>query len=301
MSEVNAATLIATQRTFRALFRSSFDGATSFWMKHAMEVASTNAAEIYNWLGRVPAMREWIDEKQSQQLRGFDFTIRNKDFESTIEVDRNVIEDDQLGQFQPRIADLGIRARQHPDKLLSDVRKAGAAALCYDGQFFYDTDHKEGDSGAMSNKLTGTGTTVSQVRTDLFAAKAAFRKFKDDQGEPFIHEMGNLDVVAVIPPDIEKVFEELNNPAPGSTTPKTPIVYEVDSRLSDVNDWYLDFVGYPIKPFIKQNRKPVDFVALDDPHSSETVFKRKKFYYGVEGRYAIGYGLWQFSILTTNT
>lgn len=301
MSIVNAATLIATQRSFRALFRENFDSATSFWMKHAMEIESGNAAEIYNWLGRVPAMREWIDEKQSQQLRGFDFTIKNKDFESTIEVDRNVIEDDQLGQFQPRIADLGIRAKQHPDKLLADVRKAGAATLCYDGQYFYDTDHVEGSSGTLSNKLTGTGVTVDKVRTDLFVAKAAFRNFKDDQGEPFINEMGNLDVIAVIPSGLEAVFDELNNPAPGALTPKTPVAFEVDSRLTDQNDWYLDFVGYPIKPFIKQNRKPIDFVALDDPNASETVFMRKKFYYGVEGRYALGYGLWQFSILTTNT
>lgn len=298
--EVNASSLIGTQKSFRALFLQSFDGFLASWPKHVMEINSTNAAEIYQWLGRVAAMREWIDSKASEQLRGFDFTIKNKDWESTIEVDRNHLEDDQLGLYTPRIQDLGMRAKQHPDKLLSEIRRAGTTVLCYDGQFFYDTDHAEGKSGSQSNKLAGTGVTPAQVRADLFAAKAALRKFKDDQGEPFVLSMGNMEVVAVIPPDLEKVFDELNNPAPGSTVPKTPINYEVDPYLTDADDWYLDFVGAPLKPFIKQNRKPINFVALDDPNSSETVFMRRKFYYGVEGRYNEGYGLYQFSILTTN-
>lgn len=300
MGVVNAQTLIATQKTFRAMFMASFDGASNFWPKHAMEIASTNAAEIHQWLGRVAQMREWVDTKVLDQLRGFDFTIKNKDYESTLEVDRNAIEDDQLGIYRPRIQDLGARAKNHPDKLLSEVRRAGAATLCYDGQFFYDTDHVEGGSGSQSNKLTGTGTTAAQVRADLFAAKAALRKFKDDKGEPFILGMGNNSVVAVIPPDLEKVFDELNNPAPGATTPKTPIDYEIDPYLTDANDWYLDYTGAPIKAFVHQTRKPIDFVALDDPNASENVFMRKKYYYGVEGRYAMSYGLWQMSILTTN-
>lgn len=301
MGVVNASTLIGTQKTFRALFHESFDGATAFWEKRAMVIPSTNLAEIHQWLGRVAAMKEWLDEKQSEQLRGFDFTVKNKDWENTIEVDRNHIEDDQLGLYRPRIQDLGMRAKQHPDSLLSLRRRAGDTTLGYDGQFFYDTDHAEGKSGSQSNKLTGTGTTAAQVRTDHFSAKAAFRKFKDDQGEPFITEMGGLQLVATIPPDLEAVFDELNNPAPGSTVPRTIIPFEVDPRLTDVNDYYYDFVGAPIKPFMYQQRKPITFVALDDPNASETVFKRKKFYYGVEGRYEISFAMYQFSIKITNT
>jgi phage major head subunit gpT-like protein len=301
MPEMNASTLIATQKSFRALFMLSFDAMTPMWMKHVMETTSTNAAEIYQWLGRVSAMKEWVDSKSLDAVRGFDFTIKNKDWESTLEVKRTDIEDDQLGLYRPRIQDLGQRAKQHPDKLLSERRRAGTSTLCYDGQFFYDTDHAEGVSGAQSNLLTGTGTTAAQVRADLFTAKAALRKYKDDKGEPFILAMDNVQVIAVIPPDLERVFDELNNPAPGSTVPKTPVLYEVDPYLSDVNDWYLDYVGSPIRPFIKQNRKAVNFVALDDPNSSENVFMRQKLYYGVEGRYEVGYGLYQMTVKTTNT
>lgn len=301
MAEMSAATLIATQKSFRALFLQSFDGALALWEKRAMTIPSSHHSEVHNWLGRVAAMREWIDVKAADQLRGFDFTIKNKDWENTIEVDRNDIEDDMLGLYRPRIQDLGMRAKQHPDSLLSLRRREGETVLCYDGQYFYDTDHAEGSSGTQSNKLTGTGVTAVKVRADLFAAKAAFFKFKDDRGEPFIQSMGNEDVVAVIPADLLAVFDELNNPAPGSTVPKTPITYEVDPRLTDVNNWYVDYIGFPVKPFVHQERKAVNFVALDDPNATESVFMRKKLYYGVEGRYEMSYGFWQFSILTTNT
>ena len=300
MAEMNASTLIAAQKSFRALFLSSFDGYTASWEKHAMLIHSGHHTETHNWLGRVGAMKEWVDEKTLDALRGFDFAVKNRDWENTIEVDRNDIEDDMLGLYTPRIQDLGMRAKQHPDSLLSTRRKNGHTTLGYDGQNFYDTDHAEGASGAQSNKLTGTGTTAAKVRDDLFAAKAQFRKFKDDRGEPFILDMGDMQVEAVVPPDLDKVFNELNNPAPGSIVPKTPIPYLVDARLTDVDDWYLDFIGYPIKPFLYQLRKAINFVALDDPNASESVFMKKKLAYGVEGRYEVHYGLYQFSIKTTN-
>lgn len=304
MSVVNASTLVATHKSFRALFLASFDQFTPAWMRHAMTVPSTTKTVIHNWLGRVGAMKEWIDTKAVDQLRGMDLTISSKDWENTLSVDRNDIEDDLLGMYNPRIQDLGQRAKQHPDALLTSLRIAGTGStqgLCYDGQFFYDSDHAEGDSGVQANLITGAGTTAANIRTDWFKAKAALRKFKDDKGEPFVLNLGNQDALAVIPPDLEAVFDEINNPAPGSTVPKTLIPYEVDSRLIDVNDWYVDFVGAPVKPFIHQTRKAVNFVSLDDPNATETVFMRKKFHYGVEGRYVMAYGLWQFSVKFTNT
>lgn len=297
---VNASTLIATQKSFHAIFMASMMAATSRWAKRAVEIPMTMRTQNINWLGRAPAMREWLDSKRSEQLRGFDFTLKTKDWESTIEVDRNDIEDDALGLYRPAIEMLGMRAKQFPDRRLSEVRIANP--LCYDGQNFYDTDHAEGDSGVQSNLLTGTGVTAPTVRADFFKAVEALEKFKDDKGEPFIEGgVDNPQLIATIPPLLRSVFEDINNPGPGSLVQKTVIPYEVDSRLADANDWYLDFVGYPIKPFLKLNRKDTQFVALDDPNASETVFMRKKFYYGVEGRGDMMPGFWQMSAKTTNT
>ena len=301
MGVVNAATLIAAQKSFRALFLQTFDAVVPAWPRVAMLSPSENAEETYQWLGRVPAIKEWLDNKILEQLRGLDYTLKNKSWESTIEVDRNDIEDDRLGMYRPRIAELAEEAKRHPDELVSTVRKDGATKLAYDGQFFYDTDHLEGKSGSQSNKLTGTGTTVAQIITDFQSARAALRKFKDDQGKPFVRRSGKLDLLATIPPDLEARFEEMNNPAPGSTNPRVILDYVVDPYQSDTNDWYLDYVGAPIKAFMLQVRKSSQLVALDNPETSELAFMRRKFLYSVEARYNVGYALWQLSIQTTNT
>ena len=290
MGEVNAATLIATQKSFSTIFMESMMGATARWTSRAGEISMTTRLQNINWLGRAPAMREWLDSKQSEQLRGFDFALATKDWESTIEVDRNDIEDDTFRLYKPAIQMLGIRAKQFPDKRLSQIRVANGA--CYDTKALYAIDHEEGHSGQQSNLLTGTGVTAADIRTDYFAAIKAFRKFRDDKGELYIEDVGNVDVIATIPPELEMVFGDLNNPGPGSLTAKTIIPFEVDGRLTDPNDWYLDFVAYPIKPFLKLNRKETQFVALDNPNTTESVFMRKKFAYGVEGRGDIMLGFW---------
>jgi phage major head subunit gpT-like protein len=303
MAIVNAATLVAMQQSFRALFRATAEKVEPMWQKMAMEAPSEAALENYQWLGRVPAMKEWVDSKTLEQLRGGGYTIINKDWESTIEVDRNDIEDDRLGMYRPRIAELADEGMRHPDELLSTARRTGSATLCYDGQFFYDTDHSEGMSGVLSNRLTGTGTTTAQITVDFFAALAAMRNFKDDQGKPYIRRAGPLDLLAVIPPLLERPFRELANATMISNTTNVlagTFQYMVDPYLTDVNDWFLDYVGAPMKPYVVQMRKKPTFVALEDPNSSESVFMRKKFAYSVEARYNVGYGLWQYSVQTAN-
>jgi phage major head subunit gpT-like protein len=105
------------------------------------------------------------------------------------------------------------------------------------------------------------------------------------------------------PPDLEGVFEELANATTinnNDNVLKGAFEYMVDANLSDTNDWYLDYVGGVVKPFVLQMRKKPTFVAADNP-DSPNVFMKKKFLYGSEARYNVGYALWQFSIMTTNS
>lgn len=303
MGQFNASSVIAAQKSFRALFlqNSELAMAEATWPKVAMEIPSDSAEENYNWFGTTPTVKEWLDTKTLDALRGFDFLIKNRDWEATMQVDRNDFEDDKLGTYRPRISEMGKEAMLHLDGLVSEVRVAGSAALCYDGQFFYDTDHVEGESGTLSNIVTGTGVAVANIYDDFGTARARMRTFKDDRGRPRIRRQGSLQLLATIPPGLEKVFEELNNPAPGATTPRVVLPYVVDPYLADANDWYLDYIGGSVKPFVAQiNRRP-DFVSLEDPNSSEIVFMRKKILFGTEARYNAGYGLWYMSVKATNT
>jgi phage major head subunit gpT-like protein len=306
---VNASSLIALQQSFNALFQQSLQGVTPLWPQVAMEVLSTHKQELHQWLGRVPQMIEWIDVKNVKVLRGMGMTITNKDFEATIAVDRNDIEDDMLGMYQPRIRELSVRAALHPDKLLSLKRQAGTTDLCYDGKAFYSDTHVEGDSGTNDNLLGGTGTTSSALATDFRTARATLMGFKDDQGEPFIEPAmitgaSGAQWMITCPPGLYGSFEELQKAVLLSNTTNVLVnsfTLIVDNRLTDVNDWYLDYIGGIIKPFIKQTRRALAFVSLTDPNSTERVFMQKQFLYGVESRGAVDFGLYQYSAKIVNT
>ena len=66
--------------------------------------------------------------------------------------------------------------------------------------------------------------------------------------------------------------------------------------LTAANIWYLLKTDGVIRPFIFQDREPVEFNALAE--NSEESFKREKFLYGVRARYRMTYGYWQFAVRT---
>ena len=153
---VNQANLTGIYRSFSTIFNQAFDAATSQWPLVAMEVPSTGRSVDYKWLGDFPMLREWVGERLIKDLSAFRYEIVNKDYESTIEVDRNDIEDDQIGVYTPMIQGLAQAARQHPDLLVYQLLKAGFGTLCFDGQYFFDTDHLV-NGASVANSGGGSG------------------------------------------------------------------------------------------------------------------------------------------------
>lgn len=146
---------------FSTVYNTAFEAAEIFHPKMAMEIMSSASEETYGWLGQFPQMREWLGERLINQLSENAFTIRNKKFESTVEVRRQDIEDDRYGIYKPMFAEMGRAARQHPDRLMFDLLASGFTSLGYDGQAFFDADHPVTDENgavvSVSNVQTGSG------------------------------------------------------------------------------------------------------------------------------------------------
>lgn len=304
--------LTAIGTNFRALWEDQFLAAQNedkLRDQLAMLVPSNTLVEDYSWLGTVPRMKEWIDQRQLQGIEPQHYSLKNRDWEDTIEVDRNTIEDDRLGIVRPRIVQLAQEAIRFQTEHTVDVLIAGntATGLAYDGQRFFDTDHADPGAAyqtAQSNKLTGTGTTLLQLTADLDAARVAMRNFKDGNGRP----MNLAPTHILVPPALESSFKIILNSEmfPGASGATVANPYRgmaeliVNGLLSDANDWYLLCLNQPVKPLIFQMRKEPVFTALDSP-TDHNVFMSKKFYYGVDARFAAGYGFWQMAVITTNT
>jgi len=110
---INQNALTGLYKALATIYNEAFANTPSFYQKIAMIVESETRENVYAWLGDFPSMREWLGDRVIKDLEAFTYTIVNKDFETTIEVDRNDIEDDQIGLYQARIKGLAQAAKRH--------------------------------------------------------------------------------------------------------------------------------------------------------------------------------------------
>ncbi len=159
---INSTNMAGMYRGFKTVFQRGFDNAESQWQQVATRVPSTTLIEDYGWIGQIPGMREWVGDRQINNLSMHEYAIKNKSFELTVGVDRDRIEDDQYGIYAPMMENMGFESRIHPDKLVFALLTAGFATACYDGQYFFDADHPvldaEGNATSVSNFQSGSNS-----------------------------------------------------------------------------------------------------------------------------------------------
>ena len=128
---------------FNARFRTALTArqAQSRWAEIALLTQSTTSEESYDWLGAFPGLQKWIGERVIKDLTQYGYKLVNDDFEQTIGVPANRIRDDKYGVYMPLFEGLGRASAAWPDEQVFPLVKAGFTTPCYDGQYFFDTDH----------------------------------------------------------------------------------------------------------------------------------------------------------------
>jgi phage major head subunit gpT-like protein len=289
----------------RSEFFDRFNAAKTHYQDLSTRIPSTSDAETYKWLGTVPKMREWGTGRLAKGLRTESYSVENLKYESTIEVDRDEIADDQTGQIRIRVGELAQRAATHKDYLVAQLLINGATSgyTSYDGATFFSSAHASGASGSQSNDLTfAAAGSTNEPTTDEFKgalkqAIASVLAYKDDQGEPLPQSLGGL--ICVVPPTMLFTAMEAVN---ATVINQTSNVLEGAARvialpwLSTVTTWYLLKTDGVVRPFIFQDREPVEFGSLTE--TSEEGFKREKLLFGVRARYRMTYGYWQYAVRT---
>lgn len=158
--QITASALSAIYTAVKLSFNQGRQTYTPLWPQVATLVNSTTAQENYAWLGEFTRLREWIGDRQVNRMKVYDYSIKNKKFEGTESVPAEMIEDDTYGVLMPKFQDMGYAAATHPDELVFALMAAGFTTKCYDGQYFFDTDHpvgEEGSEASVSNFQSGTG------------------------------------------------------------------------------------------------------------------------------------------------
>ncbi len=139
--EINRASLSLLGTAFNTAYQGGLGMAEPQWQSIATPVNSSTGTEEYGWIGKLPNVREWIGDRVVQNISTSSYSLKNKTFELTIGVEREHIEDDNLGVYTPLFQEMGASAAGFPNIQLFTLLKAGFASPCYDGQFFFDTDH----------------------------------------------------------------------------------------------------------------------------------------------------------------
>jgi phage major head subunit gpT-like protein len=296
---VDKSTIIDFFIGLKTIFNNALKAKTGDWQKTAMEVPSNTKTEDYKWLERFPKMRLWIGEKFIKSLKAGNYKVTNQDWEATIEVDRNDLDDDTSGHYSVQAQSAGDSAGELNDIILNDLKNSAFTGLCIDGQFFYDTDH-EVNGSSVSNKLVAPLSSANRAAADasIGAARTMMGKFTDSEGMP-LRLKGNLLEVGPALLATANILANADKLDDGSTNPYqgTFEVLENPGLISDTQ-WMLHNTRQAVKPFIIQVRKRPVFVSQTSMENDD-VFNKRLFKFGSEARAAGVYGFWQLSVGST--
>lgn len=277
---------------------------------------SDQSSETYAFLGMPPALREWIGGRQAKGFSGNNITIANKHFEATLEIALKDLRRDKTGQIMARLAEFSQRGQSHFASLLSTLIVNGPSTVCYDGQYFFDTDHAEGSSGTLDNDITTDisavpaqvhGVVTSPSKEEMLQAItnsiSQFFTFKDDVGEPINEDAKSF--LVMVPVGLSNAAQS----ALSRTNVNGPGMFEMDGynitlatnpRLT-AGGWTDEFVTFradgSIKPLIRQEETAPTLKVKDE--NSEFAFDNDAIQIGIDTWRNVGYGRWQGAVLNT--
>lgn len=299
--QINPEALAAIYFNFRLGFDKAYAETPTFWNKVAMLMPSSTRENRYPWLKLMPRMREWIGERVFNNLVARSYSIVNKPFELSLEIDRDDILDDNLGVYAPGIAMMGQQSAKWPDDRVAIALQEGTTAECFDGQPFFDESHPvdldDPSKGTYANLFGDMELNAENYR----AARANMMLINGEDGKP----LGLTPSLLVVPPQLEERAKQILNAdfiAPtvgvginGVYPQRNLLVGTADPVVipeigNEEDTWYLFDATKPIKAIIWQLRQAPVMTALTSP-TDVNVFLEKKFLYGTDSRGNHGYSL----------
>lgn len=265
---------------FNALMQKGLGTSWTGWNKFASVVHSSTGIEKYPSTVIGSGMREWVGERVVNAVKGKLLEVRNKDFEHTVGVSRNDIEDDMIGFYNALFTDLGIEAGALWGKLATEALcKAGKWA---DGADFFSASRKIEKTGV--NNVVAGALTMANYET----ARAQMMAFSKADGSP----LGLVPDTLMVGPALEGTAKRLlatDLIADGSTTVsnihKDECVVEVNPYMTGAhaNKWFLLCTSRGFKPVAVQKRKE-GALQRWDKDSDDCVKSKNQNEYGLHYR-----------------
>ncbi len=293
------------------------------------QVNTTQETQDYGWMGTPPAIREFVDERVAKGLAVAGMKITDKTWEGTIAVSRRELENNQYGVIQERVRMLAQRMAQGIDELAFTMLYYHCKTATYGYSFdqydkdgnirtdatmtFSDTDHSYPPPAEYTTSQSNYGTAALSASA-VFADYGAMMTWKDDRGKIIPYKPDLLMVAPALYETALQIVTPLSLPVASATA-----YANVSSRLgldvmvvpywaanaSYAGSWALAKTDGIEKPLILQvftpaaNGQLFEFSALEG--NSDNGFMRDVFYYGIRGRWNLGYGDWRTYYFESHT
>lgn len=156
---ITQALLDALRVTFSKAFEQGMTEAQIVGEFMSTPIPSSTAINTYGFLGDLPIFRKWVGEKRIKQVIEKVYQLINEDYEATLGVHKNQIEDDQIGLYPAMFQGWGREGRLWMDRLRFQALALGHTLPCFDGQNFFDDEHPSYDEAGTtwSNSDTTAG------------------------------------------------------------------------------------------------------------------------------------------------
>lgn len=281
-------------------YQKAYQDRPVYWDKYAELAPSGTKQNVYTWMAELPGMRKWVGPKLARNLAVRGVALVNDDYELTMEIDRNDLDDDQAGIYAPRAGAIGDGAKRWPDDIVTAALIAGNTSPCYDGQNFFDASHPVDIDDTAQGTYSNLFTTKPLNQANFNSVYAAMQSYKGESGKPLevkptllVTGPANREIAMEICKAglISQVFGSNTAAAAATNVNAGEVVPLILPRLVDdtAGVWYLASTDR-VKPLVFQQRKAPTQVMMIDPQNPQ-VFNQRKLTWGVEGRGAAGYTL----------
>jgi phage major head subunit gpT-like protein len=248
-------------------------------------------------LGGAPMPLRNRGRMQVQDFIEKKLTVTPLDWDITVFISHNAVQDDQTGELDRKVRSAGDNFQRHIAQQAFQALNDGDATTnfgaCYDGKAFYANDHADKGAAYTTGQDNLDGNTLSLANFGTTYLKAL--KTKDDQGN-FVQ--ANYDLL-VVSPELATLAWQICTVRGGSETSANGNPYAGNVRYIVAPQF--DAAAWVVVAS-NENTKPIIIAMREQPNLQSAWFDPEapdggRYYFKFYARYNHFYGDWRLAYM----
>ena len=282
--DINRGNMNALFTGYNMAFQEGVEAIDQAYKRFTTVLPSQNAVEVFPFLEKFGGMREWIGDRQIKSIASKKMQVANREFEDTVGVKRNDIEDDNYGLYNPLMADLGMNSEDLWRELSEEALLGGFVDEWIDELAFFSDTRKYGEQTICNLASAALSDTAYN------AALNAMLLFKGHNGKSM---KIRPDLLLVGPENRGVAFDILKNEliiktkGTNAGVVKNQNAFEGTVDYMVVDDlgsrWALTSTKRALKGVAVLQRVKAKLIKKDR-EEDDNVFERSEYVYGTRAR-----------------